>query len=121
MPSTSVSAHPSALTLPDDQSGRAVPRPPAPTAGRDLRLDTLRGLMLVAIAVNHLNTELRVFTDYPFGFVSTAEGFVFLSGLVAGLVYARRSATRSQAELRQKARHRAGEIYFSHLACFAIA
>jgi hypothetical protein len=65
-----------------------------------LQLDTLRGFMLVAIAINHLDTELRVFTDYVFGFVSTAEGFVFLSGLVAGLVYTRRAAKQSPGELR---------------------
>ena len=102
----------------EDQSGQAMLRPVTGPMGRDLRLDTLRGFMLVAIAINHLDTELRVFTDYVFGFVSTAEGFVFLSGLVAGLVYTRRSASLSPAELRQKARRRAGEIYLCHLAAF---
>lgn len=96
-------------------------RPAKDTVGRDLRLDTLRGFMLVAIAVNHLNTELRVFTDYPFGFVSTAEGFVFLSGLVAGLVYTRRSDRLSPAELKQKAQHRAWQIYLAHLCSFVAA
>src|SRR5664280_963557 len=107
-----------APAVPEGQSGGAMLGPVPGPAGRDLRLDTLRGFMLVAIAINHLDTELRVFTDYVFGFVSTAEGFVFLSGLVAGLVYTRRSASLSPAELGQKARRRAGEIYFCHLAAF---
>ena len=71
--------------------------------------------MLVAMTINHLDTELRVFTDYTFGFVSTAEGFVFLSGLVAGLVYGRRSARLSPADLRHQAWRRAGQIYACHL------
>ena len=76
--------------------------------------------MLVAIALNHLDTELRVFSDYVFGFVSTAEGFVFLSGLVAGLVYTRRAARVSPAELRAHAVRRAGQIYGAHVASFLI-
>ena len=76
--------------------------------------------MLIAITVNHLDTELRVLTDHVFGFVSTAEGFVFLSGLVAGLVYTRRAARQSEGELRQHAWQRAREIYTFHLCSFAI-
>ena len=89
--------------------------------GRDQRLDTLRGYMLVAIALNHLDTELRVFSDYVFGFVSTAEGFVFLSGLVAGLVYTRRASGRPPGELRRNAWRRAGQIYGAHVSSFVIA
>ena len=92
-----------------------------PEVGRDLRLDTLRGFMLMAMAINHLDTELRIFTDHVFGFVTTAEGFVFLSGLVAGLVYTRQGAYEPRGELRRRAWHRAGEIYLYHLAGFALA
>jgi hypothetical protein len=98
----------------------AALQPEPPPAGRDLRLDTLRGWMLIAMAINHLDTELRVLTDYPFGFVTTAEGFVFLSGLVAGLVYVRRSVSQSPAELSRRARARAGEIYRSHLIAYLV-
>jgi hypothetical protein len=96
-------------------------RPRAPVAQRDLRLDTLRGFMLVAMAVNHLDTELRVLTDHAFGFVTTAEGFVFLSGLVAGLVYTRRTATAPAAQTRRQAWHRARQIYGCHLLSFLLA
>jgi hypothetical protein len=77
--------------------------------------------MLVAITLNHLDTELRVLSDYAFGFVSTAEGFVFLSGLVAGLVYTRRAAGRPAEELRWHAWRRAGQIYGAHLGSYLIA
>ncbi len=95
--------------------------PPHGAFRRDERLDTLRGYMLVAIALNHLDTELRVFSDYAFGFVSTAEGFVFLSGLVAGLVYTRRAARCTTEELQRHARRRAGQIYGAHIASYLIA
>ncbi len=121
MPAPSLSA-PAVRPPPEEErSGQPVLLARAGLAGRDLRLDTLRGFMLVAITINHLDTELRVLTDYVFGFVSTAEGFVFLSGIVAGLVYTRRSASSSPAELRQKARRRAREIYTFHLFSFFTA
>lgn len=121
MPAASRPVYQANQLRPDNQSGWAIWHPPAVRSGRDLRLDALRGFLLVAMAVNHLDTELRVLTDYPFGFVSSAEGFVFLSGLVAGLVYTRRMTTLSPPELRQKAWHRAGQIYLAHLTSFAIA
>ncbi len=91
---------------------------PAGAARRDERLDTLRGYMLVAITLNHLDTELRVLSDYVFGFVSTAEGFVILSGLVAGLVYTRRSVRCTRGDLARHAWRRAGQIYGAHMASF---
>lgn len=63
---------------------------PPSNLGRDLRFDSLRGLMLVIMTINHLPSLLSRFTDEPLGVFSGAEGFVFLSGLLAGLVYARR-------------------------------
>ena len=57
---------------------------------RDLRIDTLRGLMLVIMMVTHIRWFAipTAWTTYqPIGFVTAAEGFVFLSGLVAGIVY----------------------------------
>jgi hypothetical protein len=79
--------------------------------GRDLRLDSLRGLMLVTMTVNHLPTSLRLFTDESLGIFSSAEGFVFISGLLAGIVYTRRLRRDGPAGLRQAAVHRAGMIW----------
>src|SRR5512135_878177 len=121
-----VSTRPHAHCRPDPQShwpSAAAPSParPAGASRRDERLDTFRGYMLVAITLNHLDTELRVFSDYVFGFVSTAEGFVFLSGLVAGLVYTRRAERCTAEELQRHARRRAGQIYGAHAASYLIA
>src|SRR5437870_1965325 len=56
---------------------------------RDLRLDLLRGYCVVAMTVDHLDapTWLYVMTGGNRFFVSAAEGFLFISGLVMGIVY----------------------------------
>ena len=51
--------------------------------------DLLRGLMLVLMTLTHLPTRLTNPFGQPFGYVSAAEGFVLLSGYMAGLVYGR--------------------------------
>ena len=81
---------------------------------RDLRFDTLRGLFLVIMTVNHLPTELRRFTDQSVGLFSAAEGFVFLSGLMAGWVYTHRFRARGAAGLWTAASGRAKSIYRWH-------
>ncbi|MBV1787706.1 OpgC domain-containing protein [Marinobacterium sp. D7] len=56
---------------------------------RDRRLDTLRGMFLVIMLIDHLGGYIASFTYQPFGFMSAAEGFIFLSGLMFGQIYAR--------------------------------
>ncbi|OUD14143.1 OpgC domain-containing protein [Thioflexithrix psekupsensis] len=86
---------------------------------RDPRLDTLRGLMLVMITINHLGSPLSLYTYQPFGFYSAAEGFVFLSGLVAGLVYSY-YAQLGRGFLWSKAFIRARDIYLVHILLVAL-
>ncbi|NTS75739.1 OpgC domain-containing protein [Catenovulum sp. SM1970] len=79
---------------------------------RVLALDGLRGWLLIIIACNHLFGQfVSTFTREPFGFVSAAEGFVFLSGFVAYLVY---SKIDDKAKQRKKIWHRCGVIYLFH-------
>ena len=86
---------------------------------RDLRLDTLRGLLLVLMAVNHFSWLLpdgwwgSHLTWQPLGYVSAAEGFVFLSGFTFALASARYGGNLGL--LWQKAYPRALQIYFYHL------
>jgi hypothetical protein len=86
--------------------------------GRDLRLDTLRGLFLILMTVNHLPTEIRAVTDQPLGLFTAAEGFVFLSGLLAGWVYTRRYRSLGAEGLWQAATDRAKSIYRWQVAAF---
>ena len=75
--------------------------------------------MLVGMALNHIASPLQVFTDHPLGYTSSAEGFVFLSGLVAGLVYTRRRERLGPTATAVASWRRAGVIYGCHLALFA--
>jgi hypothetical protein len=57
--------------------------------GRRPELDAVRGLMLVWITLTHLPTAASTYVNQPFGFVSAAEGFIFLSALFTGRIYLR--------------------------------
>lgn len=83
---------------------------------RDTRIDTVRGGLLVMMAINHIDSDLRVLTDQAIGFVSAAEGFIFLAGLVAGQVYTRRYREGGAPELYGRCARRAGELYLWHVA-----
>ena len=86
---------------------------------RDLRLDTLRGFLLVLITINHFGSWspdswwITQVTWQPFGYVSAAEGFVFLSGFIFSIVSMRYCAT--PAELWRRSWRRAFDIYLHHL------
>jgi hypothetical protein len=56
---------------------------------RDLRLDLLRGFAVVVMVVDHFggSSWLYLITGGNNFFVSGAEGFIFISGLVVGMVY----------------------------------
>jgi len=60
-----------------------------PLGGRDPRLDLLRGYLIFAMVADHMGGESWLYTVTGGGqfVVSAAEGFVFLSGLVMGMVY----------------------------------
>ena len=63
--------------------------------GRDPRLDLLRGFCVFAMIVDHIggSSWLYTLTGGNTGPITAAEGFVFLSGLVLGIV-SRRRVTR---------------------------
>src|SRR5580658_3198794 len=92
-----------------------------PAAGRDLRFDSLRGLLLVTMTVNHLPSPLRTYTDGWLGTFSSAEGFVFISGLVAGMVYTRKLRSGGPAFLRSIVIKRTNMIYYWHVAALLLA
>lgn len=59
------------------------------TGKRDLRLDLLRGFAVAVMVVDHFggSSWLYLITGGNNFFVSGAEGFIFISGLVVGMVY----------------------------------
>jgi hypothetical protein len=58
-----------------------------PHLERRPELDALRGLFLVWMTLTHLPTRFSDFVNSPIGFVSSAEGFVFVSALLVGRLY----------------------------------
>jgi len=112
---------PRALLLPDLIGGlrRVVATwKYAEASKRDLRLDLLRGYCVVAMTVDHLDapTWLYVFTGGNRFFVSAAEGFLFISGLVMGIVYRPIAETRGLPTAAVKALRRALFLYLVTVA-----
>jgi hypothetical protein len=91
------------------------------TDTRRWELDALRGLMLILMTTTHLPTRYASITGQPLGFVSAAEGFVFLSAYMAGLVYAGRGRREGDTAMRQAFWARALKIYAAQLALLAFA
>jgi len=85
-------------------------------SGRAWEIDALRGLMLVLMAATHLPTRFSSPLGQPLGFVSAAEGFVLLSGFMAGQVYMKRHQRRGEAEMRSAFFRRVVKIYAWHIA-----
>jgi hypothetical protein len=88
---------------------------------RDSRVDMLRGLAIVFVVVNHLGmvSLFQLVTQEAIGFVSGAELFVLLSGLVLGMVYGPR-AKENLGEVVDKAAKRAGKLYATALVVVGI-
>lgn len=87
-----------------------------PIAHRHTELDWLRGLMLVLMTVTHLPTWYSAEMGQPFGFVSAAEGFVFLSGFLVGAVYLKVAREQGFVAMRRRIWRRAAVIYAAHVA-----
>ncbi len=89
-------------------ASRPAPKP------RDLRFDTVRGALLLIMALSHVDSDLRIVIDHPLGFVTTAEGFIFMAGILTGRIDSRRAD--QPGELWARARKRAWRIYRWHAA-----
>ena len=81
---------------------------------RDLRLDTLRGLFLVIMTVDHLGSKTSEFTFQPLGFVSAAAAFVMLSGYMNA--YTTPAGETGFGPLMRLAWKRAVRVYRYHIA-----
>ncbi|WP_321338317.1 OpgC domain-containing protein [Breoghania sp.] len=85
-------------------------------AGRDNRIDVLRGMALITIFINHAPATLWAsYTMGKFGFSDAAEAFVLMSGIAAGLAYSRGFFAGSVRETSLHIWRRAGVIYLAHV------
>src|SRR5689334_651428 len=87
---------------------------------RQSELDWLRGLMLVLMTITHLPTWFSAQVGQPFGFVSAAEGFVFLSAYLVGCVYSHVASTRGDQAMRIALWSRAAKVYVAHIAVLLV-
>ncbi len=85
----------------------------AATDRRDLRLDLLRGFAVVVMIVDHWGgpSWLYLMTGGNHFFVSGAEAFVFISGLVVGMVYGGIALKQGLRAAQTKALERALTLY----------
>ncbi|OGW72780.1 MAG: hypothetical protein A2Y02_02595 [Omnitrophica bacterium GWA2_52_12] len=81
---------------------------------RDERIDSLRGLFLVVMTIDHFKGLLWRFVYQSPGFVSSAEGFAFISGFYFAMVYLR--YVNEPGKLIQAAGKRAFLIYKYNMA-----
>jgi hypothetical protein len=82
-------------------------------------IDALRGLMLILMTLTHLPTRFSGPFGQPLGFVSAAEGFVFLSAFMAGFIFTKRAVKDGIPAMRQAFLRRALKIYGCHVAMLA--
>ncbi|MBV9341618.1 MAG: OpgC domain-containing protein [Acidobacteria bacterium] len=85
------------------------------------QLDALRGLMLVWITFTHLPTVCSAYLNQPFGFVSAAEGFIFLSALFIGRIGFRLAERSGYSAMRQNLQTRTLRLYLYHLLLLSFA
>ena len=83
---------------------------------RNLHLDALRGYCLMVMTVDHLRFRgLTQYTHASYGFFDAADGFIFISALVAGGYYSRIMETSGWRASAGRALKRARLIYLTHV------
>lgn len=88
-------------------------------------MDFFRGFCLLFMFTIHLaeftgSPALKLISWHTYGFSDPAELFVFMSGLVFGLVYSRARRPEKLGAVMRKAVTRAGELYLANLLTFAL-
>jgi len=96
--------------------GGTTALPPKASASRDMRFDAIRGLLLISMTAVHVPTPVSHFLHEPLGFMSDAEGFIFLSACLAGLAYGKTYRQTDWSAMSRRVWQRAGQIYLIHLA-----
>ena len=91
---------------------------PKPAAGRrNTTIDVLRGYCILMMITSHTSTQSYVNNGvHLLRFVSGAEGFVFLAGLVLGIVYRRKLDAAPAADSYRAILKRAGLLWTVHCA-----
>lgn len=101
------------------------PAPPAstvlPAPSRQWELDALRGLLLVLMTLTHMPTVFSLPLGQPLGYVSAAEGFVFLSAFMVGRVYGQLAWRSGEPAMRSAIFGRVRRLYLCQLTLLLLA
>lgn len=103
-------------TAPTPEQAAAVA--PAPSAGRDEVLDLLRGLAMASLLLVHVEllSPVGLLAWERVGFISGAEVFVLISGVVLGWMHQRVHAREGLEASWRKLWARAAQLYRVHLS-----
>src|ERR1700692_2890257 len=88
---------------------------------RRVEIDAARGLMLVWMTFTHLPTILSTYFNQPFGFVSGAEGFIFLSALFTGRIYFLLAERQGDRAMVSQLWTRTLRLYIYHIVLLGVA
>jgi hypothetical protein len=88
---------------------------------RLVELDVLRGFFLVWMTLTHLPTYASAFSNQTFGFVSAAEGFIFLAGFMIGQLEQRIEEKSGRGAAIRDVSRRTLRIYLYHAALLVFA
>ncbi len=88
---------------------------------RFIELDILRGFLLLWMTLTHLPTKASLVSNQTFGFVSGAEGFIFLSGFMMGQLEQRIERRSGNGATLRDILKRTVRVYAYHAALLAIA
>jgi hypothetical protein len=115
---------PQALTLLTEHDREAIPATTelkARGSQRQPEMDALRGLMLMLMTLAHLPTQAHVVTNQQLGFVTEAEGFVFLSAFLTGRIFGRIANESGFSVVIRRLWTRALRLYGYHLFLLGFA
>jgi hypothetical protein len=88
---------------------------------RNPALDIARGVLLLLMTMTHLPTIWAGRFGEPLGFISAAEGFVFLSAFLAGKIFVEQQQRKGLEAATRWVFGRALRLYLIHLALLVIA
>jgi hypothetical protein len=80
--------------------------------------------MLILITIDHFLPDENIIKHFTYefvGWVTAAEGFVFLSGLTAGIIYSRKMLEKGESFVAEAVKKRAWLIYRNHILILGFA
>lgn len=93
----------------------------ARSTGRLIELDILRGFLLLWMTLTHLPTKASIVSNQTFGFVSGAEGFIFLAAFMVGQIEHRLELRKGMAATVRDLYRRTLRVYLYHCALLFVA